>query len=43
MGAPGDGDRHADVLRSALGVLETAEQPGTILELEELYQPPFPA
>ncbi len=43
MGAPGDAARHADVLRRALGLLETAEHLGTILELEELYQLPSPA
>ncbi|MCH8102718.1 MAG: hypothetical protein IIB28_06150 [Chloroflexi bacterium] len=43
MGAPGNAARHADVVRSALGLLETATQPGTILELEEFYQLPTPA
>ncbi len=43
MGAPGDAGRHAHVLRSALGLLETAERAGTVLELEEIYKPPFPA
>ena len=43
MGAPGDAARHADIVRSALGLLETAEQSGTILELEEFYQLPSQA
>ncbi len=43
MGAPGDAARHAAILRSALGLLETAEQSGTILELEEFYQLPSQA
>ncbi len=43
MGAPGDAERYAAILRSALGLLEAAEEPGTVLELEEFYQLPSPA
>ena len=40
MGAPFDTERHSEVLRSAFGLLETAEQPGSLVELEEAYRLP---
>ncbi len=38
MGAPHDAERHRKVLRTALSLLETAQQGGTIVELEEPYR-----
>ena len=39
LGAPGDKDRHAEVLAAALDVLETATQGMTVHELELDWRP----
>lgn len=38
MGAPNDARRHRKVLRSALKLLEGAEQVGTVVEIDEPYR-----
>jgi hypothetical protein len=38
MGAPHDAHRHRKVLRTALRLLESAEQGGTIAEVDEPYR-----
>ncbi len=38
VGAPGDAERQRAVVRAALGLLESAQSPGTVLEFSELYR-----
>ena len=39
FGAPGDAERQRMVLDAAFDVLDRADQPGTIVELETPYRP----
>ena len=38
VGAPGDVERQRAVVRAALGLLETAQSPGAVLEFPEPYR-----
>ncbi len=39
LGAPGDRDRQRAAVEAALELLESAEQPGTFVELPGAYRP----
>lgn len=38
LGAPGDHERHREVVRAALGLLETASATGTVIELDAPFR-----
>jgi hypothetical protein len=38
LGAPGDAERHGHVVRTALGLLERAQEAGTIYEMDEPFR-----
>lgn len=39
LGAPGDVEGQHSVIRAALGLLESADHGGALVELEDTYQP----
>jgi hypothetical protein len=39
LGAPGDVERQRAVIQTALGLLESADRAGALVELEGAYQP----